>query len=197
VHPQRPGAHRFRTVCIYVAHVCGSVLFIITHLYKNGYLHSLNPIMVRRRMRDQQTGVVQMSGYLTHTVLLPVLKDCVADYADRVSLFLEKVPQTWLFLEAVHGILANGTPEQPLATTDLIAISPLLPSYDEWGVVGLEIGIVPTSDKGREHSWRWYRLKYLLQEYIQCYQMNRICIESVVGLDVRGVGLRSRFRRCV
>ena len=134
-----------------------------------------------------------MSGYHNRMALRPILQECVVDYADRVSLFLEKAPQTWLFLEAVYGILENSTAEQPLDTNDLIAVSPLLPSYDEWCVVGLEIGIAPISDKGRTHSWWWYRLKYLLQDYMQCYQMHRLCIEAAVELDGRGVGLR--FRR--
>jgi hypothetical protein len=146
-----------------------------------------------RHMRTQEMGVIQMSGYLARTALRPVLQDCVVDYTNRVSLFSEKVPQTWLFLETVYGILGKGAAEQPLDTTDLIAISPLLPSYDEWCVVGREIGIEPTSDQGRTHDWWWYRLKYLLQEYMQCYQLNRICIKTAVELDGRGVGLR--FKR--
>jgi hypothetical protein len=110
---------------------------------------------------------------------------CMAEhvrlYGNALASLVVECPQTWLFLESARGILEKCTGDQCLYTNDLIAVSRLVPSLEEWRGLGDRLGFTLGSKLAHDHSWRWYRMKSMLSEYKiyadlhdKCYAMGAV-----------------------
>jgi hypothetical protein len=116
-----------------------------------------------------------MVGLQFRSDLTCCLAENVHLYGDALAVLVVECPQTWLFLESVRGILEECSRDECINSNDLIVVSRLLPSLEEWRGLGDRLGFNLGSKLAHVHSWRWYRMKSILSEYRIYADFHDVC----------------------
>jgi len=113
--------------------------------------------------------------------VLAVLKEGVEKYERVVEYLSEQCPQILRFMQHSRNVCELYEDRVP-KTNDLIYLSAIMPTDEEWRIFGKLMHTNPSSEQGRIHTWWWYRYRAILKDYLYLHEQTmQICMQSTTN----------------
>jgi hypothetical protein len=128
--------------------------------------------------------VMRMAGVGFREKITHILLECIQIYGDKLPLVVLECPQTWLFVESAHGLIAQCADGRFPASGDLVNLASLLPSKSEWCKLRDEMQFKIGSMEANTHLWCWFRLRHVFTDYIDytnTWKSGVICTQNILG----------------
>ncbi|KAJ1466877.1 hypothetical protein T484DRAFT_1860439 [Baffinella frigidus] len=116
----------------------------------------------------------------TKCELLGLLAETTQVYQGCVDIYRGECPETALFVEKVSELQKQCETVRKVSVVDLIELSSMLPRVNEWRQVGSLLQYGSFSDESRIHTWRFYRLRSLLDSFCDYHNRHSSCIQRLV-----------------
>jgi hypothetical protein len=124
------------------------------------------------------TDAVMTASQTNRTSVITVLKEGVETYGYEND-FSEQCATCWRFIQCSKELCQECTLPK---TTDCIYMASIIPSAEEWRILGDVLQKEPSSELGRIHTWWWYRFRGVLKDFshihhqqmLTCMQWRRL-----------------------
>jgi hypothetical protein len=143
-------------------------------------------MLIRSDIIHSTTAVMPTESLIAKIEALVVLKEGLEKYGNQVEHLYEQCPQSWRFIrcsmELCRTLVGHTIPK----TNELMYLSSVMPTAEEWRMVGKALKKDPSSEEGRIHTWWWYRYRAVLRIFLQFHEHAiHTCVQSIEGTHVR------------
>jgi hypothetical protein len=160
-------ADRFLAFCIYIQTYIRDTTKTTCSLTRGDMVHTVN----------DQLGDTLLN---TKCQLLGLLAETTHAYQGCVDIYRGECPETALFVEKVSELQKQCETVRKVSVVDLIELSSMLPRVNEWRQVGSLLQYGSFSDESRQHTWRFYRLRSLLDSFSDYHNRHAACIQRLI-----------------
>ncbi len=138
-------------------------------------------MLIKSDTMQTETKLVLSKNPMSKIETLSVLREGLEKYEIRIMLVSEQCPQIWHFLQLSKQVCAEHGGRRA-RTNDLVHLSSVMPTDEEWRVLGNILQTNPSSEEGRIHTWWWYRYRGVLKIFSEMHALAiRTCQRSIEG----------------